>query len=160
MLGKAEAFHLDPGLWVIMRALMDAPGSPSELAARTGFPLARVVRDLDRLRRHGLLEERGFKWVAGPFQERVYALKDVPVEIPLSGLKALLQEVERGALAVARGQAKGFVSLVSKRVPAERARELLAEVARFRARLEGEPEGESGVLLSVALAPWVEGEVD
>jgi len=153
-----KAFAIDAQTWPVIRALLDAPGTARDLAERTGLPLAKVVRDLDRLRKSRLLVERGVRTV-GRYQERIYDIADESLEASLSSLQTVLREIERGMIKVGRNEGQGFLSLVIKRVDLARAHRYLSEMAALRREYEAMPEDEGGILLSIVLGSWVEREV-
>ncbi len=148
----------DGSIWPVVRALLEAPGTARDLAERTGLPLAKVVRDLDRLRKRDLLVERGIRTV-GRYQERIYGIADESLEATLSSLKTVLHEIERGMVRIGHQQGQGFLSLIMKRISPERAQSLLGELTALRQKFEGLPEDEGGTLLNIVLAAWSEESV-
>jgi len=144
--------------WPVIRALLEVPATVRELSTRTLLPMALIHEELARLQRHGLLEEVGVRYVGG-YRERVYKLSDEAVALSATGLKGALETVEEGMLRVAATKGQGFFTLVMKRTNRETADEAYQSLVDLRSRLNKIPEAddrEDGVLLYVALSPWVE----
>lgn len=144
--------------WPVIRALLEVPATVRELSTRTLLPMALIHEELARLQRHGLLEEVGVRYVGG-YRERVYRLTDEAVPLSATGLKGALETVEEGMLRVAATKGQGFFTLVMKRTSRETADEAYQSLVDLRSRLNKIPEAddrEDGVLLYVALSPWVE----
>lgn len=144
--------------WPVIRALLEVPATVRELSTRTLLPMALIHEELARLQRHGLLEEVGVRYVGG-YRERVYRLTDEAVPLSATGLKGALETVEEGMLRVATTKGQGFFTLVMKRTSRETADEAYQSLVDLRSRLNKIPEAddrEDGVLLYVALSPWVE----
>ena len=55
-------FVLDEAAWAAVEALADGPAGAEALAARTGLPLAQVIRVLKRLERAGIAGKEGETW--------------------------------------------------------------------------------------------------
>lgn len=144
--------------WPVIRALLETPATVRELSARTRLPMALIHEELAHLQRHGLLEEAGVRHIGG-YRERIYRLADEAASLSATGLKGALETVEQGMLRVAAANGQGFFTLVMKRTSRETADEAYRSLVDLRTRLNKIPETEDqedGVLLYVALSPWVE----
>jgi len=143
--------------WPVIRVLLEAPSTLREVSSRTGLPMAVVAEELDKLKHRGLLIEAGERFVGG-YRERVYRITDKVVSISAFDLRNSLAIIEKGVVRASASNKPGFFMLAMKRVKPDVAQEVYQSLQELRKRLTNLPEidGEDGVLLGVAIAPWIE----
>lgn len=145
--------------WPVIRVLLEAPSTLREVSSRTGLPMAVVAEELDKLKHRGLLLEVGERFVGG-YRERVYKITDKVVSISAFDLRNSLAIIERAVVRASASNKPGFFMLAMKRVEPELAQGVYQSLQELRKQLANlsEIDGEGGVLLGVAIAPWIEEE--
>ncbi|ADR35875.1 hypothetical protein Ocepr_0415 [Oceanithermus profundus DSM 14977] len=152
-MARNEVF-LDTGALEVLHKLTEGEFTAPALADATGRALARIVRDLDRLERHGLVQVVGQKG-----EHKVYKATGRSASATVDTAKHLLEHLKTGVDKIARGKAEGTMSAVFFRTTEERAKEVFELIRQLRERLaalEAEEEPETGPLVTVFFGGWKE----
>ncbi len=152
-MARNEVF-LDTGAIEVMHKLTEGEFTAPALADATGRALARIVRDLDRLERHGLVRVVGQKG-----EHKVYKATGRSASATADTAKHLLEHLKTGVDKIGRGKAEGTMSTVFFRTTEERAKEVFELIQQLRERLaalEAEEEPETGPLITVFYGVWKE----
>ena len=152
-MARNEVF-LDSGSIEVMHKLTEGEFTAPALADATGRSLARIVRDLDRLQRHGLIEVVGQKG-----EHKVYKAINQSFEASINSAQHLLDHFKKGMDKIARGKAEGTMSAAIFRTTEDRANEVFELIRQLRERLaemESEQEPETGPMVTVFFGGWKE----
>ncbi|WP_287409944.1 hypothetical protein [Oceanithermus sp.] len=145
---------LDTGALEVLHKLTEGEFTAPALADATGRALARIVRDLNRLERHGLAQVVGQKG-----EHKVYKATGRSASATADTAKHLLEHLKTGMDKIARGKAEGTMSAVFFRTTEERAREVFDLIQQLRERIaevSAEEEPETGPLVTVFFGGWKE----
>lgn len=146
--------YLDTGALEVLHKLTEGEFTAPALADATGRALARIVRDLNRLERHGLVRVVGQKG-----EHKVYKAVSRSFEASYASARHLLEHLKTGMDKIARGKAEGTMSMATFRTTEERAREVFDQMQQLRKRLsemEAEEEPETGSLVTFFFGGWKE----
>ncbi|GEM89798.1 hypothetical protein ODE01S_12320 [Oceanithermus desulfurans NBRC 100063] len=145
---------MDTGALEVLHKLTEGEFTAPALADATGRALARIVRDLNRLERHGLIQVVGQRG-----EHKVYKATGRSANATADTAKHLLEHLKTGMDKIARGKAEGTMSAVFFRTTEERAREVFDLIQQLRERIaevSAEEEPETGPLVTVFFGGWKE----
>ena len=152
-MARNEVF-LDTGALEVLHKLTEGEFTAPALADATGRALARIVRDLDRLERHGLVQV-----VCQKGEHKVYKAVSRSFEASYASAQHLLEYLKTGMDKIARGKAEGTMSVATFRTTEDRAREVFDLIHQLRERLtmmEAEEDPETGPLVTFFFGGWKE----
>ena len=152
-MARNEVF-LDTGAIEVMHKLTEGEFTAPALADATGRALARIVRDLDRLERHGLVEVVGQKG-----EHKIYKAVSRSFEATMGSTQHLLDHIKTGMDKIARGKAEGTMSAAIFKATEEQVKEVFDMIQQLRERLtemDAGEEPEEGTMLTAFFGVWKE----
>jgi len=148
---KQNSFYVDAGVLDILKALSREPASAREVADQISRPLAKVVRDLDRLTRRDLLEVVGEK-----NGEKVYRPRDASIEATEASLKYIFSALQEGLTEAIHKQGRGTMSMFTARMSEGDVEKIFAKLKELSEEFAGKESPDEGKLVNVFFGAWVE----